>query len=491
MKSPMKLFAVQVLLVCTTAGLGFLLSPSSTSGGFTSTSGGFIRAGSKNTPTDKPDYSVYVLPGTLVPPSRYEYVCRQIGSLCTANNITVDVSIAKFTLNVGHRFETKSMSKRIVRDARSDNIVLVGHSASAVVGADIAADVKAVGFVQWCGTFNSNGDFPWDCVDPYQYDFPIMTILSEQDSMFSFATAVREFRGSGASTDFHRVIPTSIRNAGHFSGIYAEEKARDSYDDLPKSVKNTLESTAASHSDLFKMDVVSISWRISEFIGLLSGLPGSTKRVYEMENHFRSKYHVLGSSFYPDDVGAMLYGNDSSTASVNHVHSVNPPGFLYALLYAAFPRTRPVVTLCTVILPFVFTPPSESRSISVTSSIVNPFPGAVFSNPSIWAKVPYAGPADFSRKVNIETFENALSEVSEKDRVSYLDYGKPLVFERDTEIPKVPGCGLAWVSTPLVTKSEDAYTSVSSPVVRMGATLNTKLISRKQCLEWILIKCFG
>jgi len=310
-------------------------------------------------------------------------VCRQIGSICDSKNITVDVDIAKFAFNVGHRFESESMSEKIKKRAKSDKIVVVGHSASAVVGADIAQKVDAVGFVQWCGTFNSNGDFPWDCLDPYKYDLPIMTILSEHDSLFSFATATRE-----------------------------------------------------------------------------------TQSV--------------------DDVKAMLYGPDSTEY---HTHSTSPPGLLYSLLYAGFPEGRSLLTLTTVILPFIFTYPSKDRSISV-SGIVNPLPGAVFSNPSVWAKIPYDGPDNFSREVNSETFNQALSEVSEEDREAYIKHGKPMVFARDTEIAKVPGCGLVWVYSPLVLENKDSYLSVSSPVIRMKDTLNTKLLSKKQCLEWILVGCF-
>jgi len=396
----------------------------------------------------------------------------------------VDVNIAKFTFNIGHRFESESISERIKKRAKSDKIVVVGHSASAVVGADIAQKVGAVGFVQWCGTFNSNGDFPWDCLDPYKYDLPVMTILSEHDSLFSFATATREFCSFGNYTNNRiNMIPTSIKDAGHFSGIFPDDRE---FEDLPSRMRHTLENTGMTVDDLFDMAAVSIAWRVSEFIGFLNGSSRSINRVMDMKKRFHSKFGEISNTQSVDDVKSMLYGTGTSEY---HTHSTNPPGLLYSLLYAAFPEGRSLLTLTMVVLPFIFTYPSRDRSISV-SGIVNPLPGAVFSNPGIWAKIPYGGPDEFSRGVNSDTFNQALSEVSEEDREAYFKHGKPMVFARDTEIAKIPGCGLMWVSTPLVLDNRDSYLSVSSPVISMKDTLNTKLLSKKQCLEWILVGCF-
>lgn len=470
---------------------GFLMSHVKTRSA-SSTGRGFKRVGShspSSSPSsdfnfdtnNKPDFSVFVLPGTLVPPSSYEAVCNQVRGMCASRNMTVDVDVAGFTLNAGHRFETESMSRRIKNEARSENIVIVGHSASAVVGADVAKNVDAAGFVQWCGTFNSNGDFPWDCIDPTDYDLPMMSILSEHDSLFSFPVSAREFCSFGNYTS--NIIPTSIQDAGHFSGVYMDDRE---FDDLPKRLQNTIERTSMSVDDLFDMDAASVAWRISEFVGYLNGSPTSSDRVNKMQNDFRSKFGELASTVCIDDVKSMLYGDSSSSG---HTHVKSPPGILYGLLYAAFPELRTLITLSTMVVPFIFSYPSESRSISV-SPPMNPFPGATFGNPSIWAKIPYKGPVNFSKEVNSNTFEKALSDVSELDRQEYFKYGKPMVFAPDTDIPKIPGCGLIWVSTPLVVNKEDAYVSVSSPVVKLDKTLNTKLISKKQCLEWILVGCF-
>lgn len=473
-------FGFFLFLGSTVLSSGFFLPSSIKAGGPFTFSSGFINTDPVPS-TEKPDFSVFVLPGTLVPPSSYESVCRQIGSICDSKNITVDVDIAKFAFNVGHRFESESMSEKIKKRAKSDKIVVVGHSASAVVGADIAQKVDAVGFVQWCGTFNSNGDFPWDCLDPYKYDLPIMTILSEHDSLFSFATATREFCNFGNYTN--SVIPTSIKDAGHFSGIFPDDRE---FEELPSRMQYTLEKTGMSVDDVFDMGVASVAWRVSEFIGYLDGSSKSIERIVDMKKQFQSKFKDISRTQSVDDVKAMLYGPDSTEY---HTHSTSPPGLLYSLLYAGFPEGRSLLTLTTVILPFIFTYPSKDRSISV-SGIVNPLPGAVFSNPSVWAKIPYDGPDNFSREVNSETFNQALSEVSEEDREAYIKHGKPMVFARDTEIAKVPGCGLVWVYSPLVLENKDSYLSVSSPVIRMKDTLNTKLLSKKQCLEWILVGCF-
>ena len=356
------------------------------------------------------------------------------------------------------------MSEKIKLEARSENIVVVGHSASAVVGAEIAQCVGASGFVQWCGTFNSNGDFPWDCVDPGKYNTTTMTILSEQDALLSFPVAIRDLVRNGNASG--NIIPTSIENAGHFSGIYDDEH------------------------------VYSVSEKVSDFIGYIRGSTSSTEKILDMRDKFVSKFGILGNALYRDDVKTLLYGPNSPNSpnsvnpSVGHVHTVSPPSILYALLYSAFPELRSAITLFTVVLPFVFSYPVETRSISISPNM-NPFPGSTLSNPGIWAKIPYDGPRDICRDLNTKTFEMALSEVSQSDRDAYFSKGKPMVFSRDREISLVPGCGLVWILTPLVLDIQDAYCSVSSPVVRTGSTLNTKLISRNQCLEWILVRCFG
>lgn len=477
----MKAFSLMAMVP--SVSMGFLLSQIKTMGP-SKLSNGFIRTGSRsvdNFVTPVPDFSVVVLPGTLVSPSKYEPVCHQIESTCKSNNITADVSIAQFTLNVGHRFEVESMVEKIKKEVRSENVIIVGHSASAVVGAQIAEDVNAAGFVQWCGTFNSIGDFPWDCIDPSKFTTPTMAILAEHDSLFSFPTSIREFCRAGNYTS--RVIPTSVKDSGHFSGVYMDDRE---FDDLPKRLRNTIESTGTSVDDLFEMEVVSVSWRIAQFMGYLNGAPKETSRVENMGKHFRSKFGELANTHTRDDVKTMLYGPDSS---VNHVHTVNPPGLLYSLLHAAFPEGRSLITLSTVVLPFIFTLPGISGSVSV-SSVLNPFPTSFFSNPSIWVKMPYKGPDDYSKEINTNTFEKALADVSESDRQDYFNFGRPMVFAKDTNVPKIPGCGPMWVATPLVVNDEGNHVSVSSPVIKLDKTLNTKLISRKQCLEWILVKCF-
>lgn len=436
--------------------------------------GKFIHIGDKSV---NPDVSVVILPGTFVSPEDYSPIGQQLKSMCDAKNIKSDISIAKFTLNCGHRFEVDRISKDILENVNSENIIIVGHSASAFIGAEIASNVNATGLIQWCGTFNSRGTFPWETYDGNECKVPVLTILSEQDNLFSFAAALGDFNGLRLSKT---MFASYIKDATHMSGI---GESVDKKRKITKRMKHSMEGLGIEKSDLKDLERISITWRMTEFISHITVSPSD--KLEHMNNHFWEKYEKLIDNFGRPHVKTMLYGENTTSSYHHHIHT--PPDMILTILYCSLPEIKPFLHFCTMLIPFIF---SYGESISV-SPLMNVFPGNCLNNPSIWVKIPEDTCEYFSRDLNSNTFMEALSEVSEEDRAAYFNHGKQVVFQEDDVVPHVPGCGLIWLCTPLNIESRKDVILVKSPVIKMQNRLNTKLISKDQCTELILIKAFA
>ena len=434
---------------------------------------GFIHIGEK---TVSPDVSIVILPGTLVSPDDYSPLGHQLKYMCDTKNITTDISIAQFTLNIGHRFEVDRVSKDILETTKSENIILVGHSASSAIGVDIASKVNASGLIQWCGTFNSRGTFPWETYDGNECKIPVLTILSEQDNLFSFAAALGDFDGFKNSKS---MFSTYIKDANHMAGI---GKTIEPGMKITKRMNSTMQRLNMDKSDFKDADRISISWRMTEFISHVHGTHSNKLDI--LNSHFWEKYEHLIESDVRPDVKSMLYGNSNTSVMHRHIHT--PPDLILTIIYCSLPEIRPFVHFYTMLLPFIF---SYGTSISI-SPLMNPLPGGGLNNPSIWVKIPSGKERNFSRDLNSRTFMETLSELSDEDREAYFKYGKQVAFVEDNFIPHVPGCGLLWLCLPLGVESKGEFITIKSPVIRMGDRLNTKIISKKQCLELILIKAF-
>lgn len=428
-----------------------------------------------------PTVSVVILPGTLVRPKCYEPLAREIHNICRKKDIDVDISLARFTLNIGHRFQVDSMSKEITKNTKTENIVLIGHSASAAVGIDICSNIKAKGFVQWCGTFNSRGSFPWEIYDRLGFKSPILCILAEQDRMFSFTAALKDFDGL---SNYANMFPTYIKDAKHMTGVSKYQGP------LTKRMKNDMGTLFLTEKGLHKSYVKTIAQRVSDFVAYTQG-PGSPTyedSLYDLnllKEDFWIKYKGLIPANTKPDAKSIIYGSEKSEHGHRHIHT--PQGMFMTILYCAFPETRCLMHFLTIMVPFIL----SHDSVSV-SPLLNVVPGRKLNNPSIWVKIPLHTGKNFSRDTNSRTFKDALGEVEEKDRREYFKSGRPMVFGPDISISLVPGCAVAWLLTPLRLKYGDKGNAVivNSPTIRMNSRLNTKLISKEQCLEWILVKSF-
>ena len=424
-----------------------------------------------------PKVSVVILPGTLVRPKYYEPIAHSIERLCNSKKIEVDVSLAKFTLNIGHRFQVESMSEEILKTVKTDNIVLVGHSASAFVGIDISSKVKAKGLVQWCGTFNSRGSFPWEIRQRNELNSPVLCILAEQDGMLSFTSALKDFDGLFNSTT---TFPTYIKDAKHMSGISWLDRP------LTKRMRIDMINRSLTEKELGESYAKSIAMRISDFVGYVNGSDVSRVSLNLLKEDFWIKYEGLIHANHRPSVKSMIYRSDSFSKTHTHIHT--PQGMFLTVVYCSFPESRYLIHFLTMMLPFIF----SHDSVSICP-LMNVLPGKKLNNPSIWVKIPKHTRRKFSRDTNSKTFKAALEEVPERCKQEYFQCGKPMVFGSDIDIPLVPGCALVWLMSPLKIaygNKEDPVV-VSSPTIRMGSRLNTKLISREQCLEWILVKAFN
>ena len=331
--------------------------------------------------------------------------------------------------------------------------------------------------MRWCGTFNSRGNFPWEIYDRTSIKFPVQCILAEQDGMFSFTSSLKDFDGLENSTT---VFPTYLKDGKHMSGV--------STLDRPLTRRMTKKGLTEQNSY-----VTSIASKISDFIVYVDGPenPGydkSLKTLVTLKKSFFKKYKGLINSSYRPDVKSMIYDKEELTHTHTHIHT--PQDMFLTIMYCSLPEVRHSIHFFTMMLPFIF---SLGESVSV-SPLMNVLPGRYFNNPSIWVKIPENTKENFSRDTNNRTFNDALSEVSKKDRKEYLENGRPMVFGNDTVIPLIPGCSLLWLFSPLSLNygsSNDSAVVIKSPVIRMNYRLNTKLISREQCLEWILVKSFN
>ena len=440
--------------------------------------------------------SILFIPGTGVKPKEYFPVLDVIKSECGNNSINVDINIVKFTGNMMHRFEVDSVVSDVnnfYKNNNYDNIIFIGHSAGGSIGMQVAKkmDRTPQGIVSWCSSFNSMGDLPWDTFDPMSLkNTSSLTILAENDKQLPLTIALREF--CDKSHIEKGIFVSVLRQGDHFSGL-------SSYKD----------------SSLFSNYEKMISGKISMFIEscLVSG--NSTANDYMKWETNRTIDRYSGVAVPQDrmSVTKLFQGGEiTGVKSKTHQHYSVPPDMLLTFLYISVPFMKPLIHYYVLMLSFIFSQPDENNSYSF-SPLPDILPIARFNSPPLWVKVKgLPEHKNRAKDMNKAIFKQALDSVTSDQKSRYLSFGKKMVFGNDISIPLVPFCNFLWLFTPLITydsmksllrifmmfffplvKYESDGSSVlmvQSPTIDIGSRINAKILSKQECIEWIITKSF-
>lgn len=403
------------------------------------------------------------LPGTGVSPVEYYPILENIRSKCEFKNMKVDMFMAKFTGNVMQRFESQKVVTSIKNKfgETPNNLIIVGHSAGAFIGLDIAKKVNAKAVVAWCGTFNSQGNLPWDFTESYGYNITSLTLLAEYDKLIPFPIAVSEFCDR-TNLDYQKnMLASVIKHGRHFSGLRGD-KSGAYYD---------------------------ISWKISEFMTFMFTDGDRSKSA---EEYTRNNNEMLSKDYSglrtPSHVEISRV--TKKITGCRNTHYSIPPCMLLTVLYITLPPIRPFIHGFVLFPHFIFSQPTKTDSFSY-SPMYNFFPNARLNLPFVWIKLDnLPEKKNRAREINISVFEEAFSTLSFEQQERYRVYGKKLKFSDDISIPRVPGCSLLWLSTPVIMKDVKGELVAKSPVIEMGSRINAKVFSKQNCIEWITSKSF-
>jgi len=427
----------------------------------------------------KSNTSILFMPGTGMKREEYFPVLNAIQSECRNNSINVDINIVKFTGDVMHRFEVDSVVSEVNNFYEKndyDNIIFIGHSAGGSVGMQVAKkmDKTPKGIVSWCSSFNSMGDLPWDTFDPISLkNTSSLTLLAENDKQLPLTIALREF--CDKSHINKGIFVSVLRQSDHYSGL-------SSYKD----------------SSLFSNSGKNISGKIYMFIeSCLNGNAGNAISVPQ------NRGSIINSFQNGDVTGVEIK---------THQHYSVPPDMFLTFLYISVPFMKPLIHYYVLMLSFIFSQPDEDHSYSF-SPLPDILPFATFNSPPLWVKIKgLSQNRNRARDMNRSIFNKALESVTPDQKSRYLSFGKKMVFGDDISIPAVPLCNFIWLFTPLITydslgsilkiftlffmpliKHESGGSPVlvvQSPTIDIGSRINAKILSRQECIEWIITKSF-
>lgn len=433
----------------------------------------------------KPGVSIVFLPGTLVAPDEYTTVLEELGRACRLNGINANVYNTKFTGNAMHRWEVDDVSRDVIENIPMDNgLVVVGHSGGAFVAVDVAEKVGADCVVQWAGTLNSMGELPWDTRDPRDFKTPRYTILSEYDKRIPFLPAMMEFTEKRNDS-----FVTHIEGGTHFSGVRKGSSVKAGDKDRSKS-RNV------------DFDTIQIAWKIAVFISATMGI-GQEPRAcmnYIQSDHNRTTHNFFGISKgqtryeLSKDIESMTKRCLGVPQDVTNFHHSVPGDMLLTFLYVSVPYARPVLHAALLYTGFLCSHPDRANSCSYSPlPDMNPF--SILRSPPTWVKIGGTDPyqKNRARAMNSDVFAEALGSITPEQKRRYAAHGRKMRFGDDVVIPPIPGCGLAWIVTPLRLVLVHPGTGdllVRSPVLNMGSRMNAKILSKTQCIEWITTSSF-
>lgn len=407
----------------------------------------------------KPHVDLVFIPGTGISPISYENVLENIQIESELKNISVDIHPVHLTGNVLHRFEidrvVKSINKEIPEIDR--NLVIMGHSGGGAIGIDIAKKTNASALVSWCSSFNSMGDLPWDSKDSFDFNIPSLTLLADQDRHVPFPIAIREF--CEETNPKRNIFSDVLIDSGHFTGI--------------------------NDGDIYQ-----VSSKTSEFLSSIFGQGKrsdmSEKFIYDNTLNTVRDFKSLAVQSNLDVSTIMMHLTD-----VPNTHYSVPPDMLLTLLYISVPILRPYIHNLVLFPMFLGSFPSKKASYTY-SPMFDYFPTSLLNSPPLWAKVEIDKGKNRAAEMNKKIFDIALMAVTPEQRDRYEKYGRKIRFEDDFSIFKVPGCGLIWMMTPLLMRIDRKKNElvVKSPTIDIGNRMNAKLVSKRSCIEWILLRSF-
>jgi hypothetical protein len=126
------------------------------------------------------------------------------------------------------------------------------------------------------------------------------------------------------------------------------------------------------------------------------------------------------------------------------------------------------------------------------------------TNPPIWLKLKKReNQINIGKKIGNELLRKILLKVNDIDKIYYSK--KPIIFGDDISISNNPFCSVQWLLTPISIQYNKNNIIIRCPVLQttdnipeyitkifgkdISNSLNIKMISESQILEWILVKC--
>ncbi len=446
----------------------------------------------------KKDVTIVIAPGFCKSYAEYTPMVQTLKKMLLSKDIKSNFHILKYTLNVGHRYETYDQLKKIIGTTNND-IFLIGHSMGAfalckTLSRNDVMNSRISGLIQYGSHFNSKKGLFYDTVDKPQ-TFPYLTLLGEMDEMLPVLDAIDD-------DDLARTIV--LEGVSHNAGLRLRNRS------FIKSFLKTIHSLESD--DIYdnwshEVELLNVCKYMVPFIedphslasSIQDGIRNTTakyqsyiasKTIYETAKWVEILHSFL-SSF-------LVTQNDTSAMCINH-HKDSRSSLMSFMALQYFPIGVEIFTFSQ----FIATNPTRQEIHSYTQP-VNKFLSYIcrrcITNPDLWVKFrmtrqPSINPGRMS---NEKTLFQALSILTEEDRKKYFKYGKQITFKDDFMIPLVPGCSSVWICTPLLlTYTPDAL-HISSPVLwtheghpkPFDSRLNMKILSVTQCLEWILVKSF-
>jgi hypothetical protein len=392
---------------------------------------------------------------------------------------TLSQDLLKKNINSNIHYIDGCFKQEKIKNLKLDNYYFLAFSFGSFEASLLSQNnIDVNGLIQLCGSFNLNGDLPYSKTDVDIINCPSLSILGELDEKLPITSAITD----------------KISLCKNKKMI---------------SVENM------SHLSMFDTDKTKVSDIIANYINYIENNDQQSKsKIIDLENNTDKKfnkylncYQTIYSSRQAEKIQQKIIQNKNVYVQ-NYSLGTN---IFETIAQIAFKNVETLLYICKFFPNFVTSYPKITDKY-INISAFKPFRDSFYSyinikkmtNSSLWLKLKkIKNEENIGKKICEEMLESMLQNFSNKELETYRK--KPIIFENDINIGNYPFCSVVWLLTPISVKYTKNNVIVRCPVLQTTDdiptyvkkifgdkyinSLNLKILSDSQLLEWILVKC--
>ncbi len=427
---------------------------------------------------NKKKIDIVFLTGSLVNKKKYKPLIKDLQKNLLYRHIESNIFLID-------DFNKKEAINRLINNKNiTENFHIIGHSFGGYEGTVYSQyNDKVLSLINWCSHYNIQEQLPYPKIMVESLNCPSLIILAELDEKLPCTDAIVD----------KYLLPTShkmivLDDFTHMSGI---------------------------DNDIMRQSI--LSNLMSDYIAYIETNDSDCKFNIELKEELTKKKfkHYLNSirSFEINKIGENIQKSLLDTSNKN-IYTKNysvGENMFETILQISSSQMEYLLYLFKFFPNFVKSHPNITNN-NINISLFKPFKNSIQSyikkneitNSPMWLKLKKEeNQKNIGKKIGETLVANILEKVDKIDREYYEN--RPIIFEDDIDMGNSPFCSLKWLLTPISIKYNEDNIIVRCPVLQtdnnipeyikkyfgddIANSLNIKMLSETQILEWILVKC--